>query len=174
MSLNIGARFENWFTNKDNYNNLLNNGPQCNFSFVNRPMSTVANEDRADFYQKSVLNIAESRIDNYDTNKNKKMEFSEYVTEQANIYQKLFNEKLDLSIKGMKEMLKQTFDNCDTNKDGSIDNEEMSSVFAYMDGNSSNGKLDGNISYRSAMGSNWTHPDMPEVLLNLKNFIFGK
>ena len=63
MSLNIGARFENWFTNKDNYNNLLNNGPQSNFSFVNRPMSTVANEDRADFYQKSVLNIAESRID---------------------------------------------------------------------------------------------------------------
>lgn len=174
MTINIGMRFENWVANSGNYQKLLNNQQVPDFTFIQDDMTKFSPDKKPAAYQKAVLNIAESRIANYDTNNNKKMEFDEYVTEQKKIYEKTFNEKLDLSIQGMKEMLKQIFDNCDTNHDGSIDNKEMAAVLAYMDGNSSGGTLDGTISYKSAMGSNWQHPDMPAVLLNLKNFIFGK
>lgn len=144
MSLNIGQKFENWCANPSNYNNTLNNHYVSDFDFLNQDMASVPPEKKPQVYKKAVLNIAESRISNYDANKNGKMEFDEYVKEQVTVYEKTFKEKLDLSIAGMKETLKQIFDNCDTNKDGSIDNHEMAAVFAYMDGNSnSEGKLDG-------------------------------
>lgn len=101
------------------------------------------------------------------------MEFDEYVKEQSNIYKKTFNEPLDLNILGMKEMLQGIFKNCDLNGDGSIDNKEMSAVFAYMDkADNSEGKIDGKIAYDSAIGTNWEHPDMPGVLKMLQNFLF--
>lgn len=173
MSLNIGNSFENWIANNSNYNKMLQNKHVDDFSFVNKDISKLKTSEKADYYQKEVLNLAQSRISNYDTNNNKKMEFIEYVQEQVNIYKKTFNEEIDLNIKGMKELLENTFKACDTNKDGSIDNKEMSAVFAYMDASSNEGKLDGKISYKSAMTTNWLHPDMPEVLKNLKSFIFG-
>ncbi len=174
MTLNIGMQFENWVANNGNYTKLLNNQSVPDFSFMKQDMKALPADKKSEAYQNAVLNIAQSRISNYDTNKNKKMEFDEYVKEQTNVYEKTFNEKLDLSISGMKEMLKKNFDNCDLNKDGSIDNQEMSAVFAYMDGSGDDGRLDGKISYSAAMGTNWSHPDMPDVLKTLKNFIFGK
>ena len=174
MTLNIGQRFENWVANNSNYNKLLSNQPVENFDFVNQDISKLPASQKPVIYRKSVLNIAESRISNYDKNNNKKMEFDEYVTEQQNVYQKTFNEQLDLNIAGMKELLKNTFDSCDLNKDGSIDNKEMSAVFAYMDSANNDGKLDGKISYKAAMTTNWTHPDMSKVLTTIKTFIFGE
>lgn len=174
MSANVGMRFENWVCDNNNYKKLLNNQQVPSFSFMDEDISKLPPENKPVAYQKAVLNIAESRIANYDANNNKKMEFDEYVTEQQKIYEKTFKEKMDLNIAGMKEMLKQIFDNCDTNRDGSIDNQEMAAVFAYMDGSGDDGKLDGKITYKSAMSSNWQHPEMPQVLLNLKKFIFGE
>lgn len=169
MLQSIGTNFENWICN--NYNNK----DVAKFRFTQEPMSSIPVEQKPDYYKKSVSNIAQSRIDNYDENKNGKMEFGEYVKEQIQIYEKIFKEKLDLSIKGMKEILKANFENCDTNGDGSIDNQEMAAVFAYMNAASnSEGKLDGEIGYNAAMGTDWSNSEIKNVLINLKNFIFGE
>ena len=173
MGLSIGMQFENWVANNGNYTKLLNNQSVPDFNFMQTDIKTLSAEEKPAAYQKAVLNIAESRISNYDTNKNNKMEFDEYVKEQTTVYEKTFNEKLDLSIQGMNEMLKKNFDNCDLNKDGSIDNQEMAAVFAYMDGSGDDGRLDGKITYQAAMGTNWAHPDMSNVLNTIKSFLFG-
>lgn len=174
MTNNIGMRFENWAANSENYQKMLAKKPVEQFNFIEHTdFSKTAPENKAKVYTEAVQNIAASRISNYDANKNQKMEFDEYVTEQSNIYKKTFNESLNLNIPGMKEALLGIFNNCDLNKDGAIDNQEMSAVFTYMDkADNSEGLIDGKISYDSAIGTNWAHPDMPGVLQMLKDFLF--
>lgn len=174
MTNNIGMRFENWAASSENYQKMLAKQPVEQFNFIeNTNFSKTAPENKAQVYTAAVQNIAASRISNYDANKNNKMEFDEYVSEQAAIYEKTFNEPLNLSIQGMKEMLRGIFNNCDLNHDGSIDNKEMSAVFAYMDkADNKEGLIDGKIAYDSAVGTNWGHRDMPGVLQMLKDFLF--
>ena len=174
MTNNIGMRFENWAASNENYQKMLAKKPVEQFNFVEKTdFSKTAPENKAKVYTEAVQNIASSRISNYDANKNQKMEFDEYVTEQSNVYKKTFNEEIDLSIPGMMKMLRGIFNNSDLNRDGSIDNKEMSAVFAYMDkADNKEGLIDGKIAYESAIGTNWGHPDMPEVLQMLKDFLF--
>lgn len=174
MTNNIGMRFENWAASNDNYQKMLAKKPVEHFNFIeNTDFSKTAPENKAKVYTEAVQNIASSRISNYDANKNNKMEFDEYVREQSNIYKKTFNEPLNLNTPGMKEMLQGIFKNCDVNNDGSIDNKEMSAVFAYMDkADNSEGKIDGKIAYDAAIGTNWGHPDMSGVLKMLQDFLF--
>lgn len=174
MTVNFGANFENWFASKDNYNKALNGQSVPDFNFMQVDIKTLPADKKGEAYKIDVLNIANSRIDNYDANNNGKMELSEYINEQKAIYEKMFNEQVDMSIPGMQDTFAQTFNNCDTNRDGSIDEKEMAAVFAYMDAAGNDGTMDGKISYESAFGTNWGHKDMPDVLKTYQKFIFGE
>ena len=79
MTLNIGMQFENWVANNGNYTKLLNNQSVPDFDFMKQDMKTLPADKKSAVYQKAVLNISQSRISNYDANKNSKMEFDEYV-----------------------------------------------------------------------------------------------
>ena len=174
MTVNFGSNFENWFASKENYNKALNGQNVPDFNFMKVDIKSLPADKKGEAYKIDVLNVAKSRIGNYDNNNNGKMELSEYVEEQKAVYQKMFNELVDMSIPGMQDTFKSSFSNCDTNKDGSIDNKEMAAVFAYMDAAGNDGTMDGKISYNTAIGTYWGNKDITDVLSTYKKFIFGE
>ena len=174
MTVNFGSSFENWFASKENYDKTLNGQSVPDFNFMKVDIKTLPAEKKGEAYKIDVLNIAQSRIANYDSNNNGKMELSEYVEEQKAVYQKMFNEQVDMNISGMQDVFNNSFANCDTNKDGSIDDKEMAAVFAYMDASGNDGTMDGKISYNAALGTDWGNKDITDVLSTYKKFIFGE
>ena len=88
VTVNFCSNFENWFASKENYNKALNGQNVPDFNFMKVDIKTLPADKKSEAYKIDVLNIAESRIGNYDTNNNGKMELSEYVEEQKAVYQK--------------------------------------------------------------------------------------
>ena len=86
----------------------------------------------------------------------------------------MFNEQVDMSIPGTHGTFNCSFSNCDTNKDGSIDNKEMAAIFAYMDAAGNDSTMDGKISYNAALGTDWNNKDITDVLSTYKKNIFGE
>ena len=83
----------------------------------------------------------------------------------------MYGQKLDMSNPQIQKLFKDYFTVTDLDKNGKITPEEFATSFAYMD-MGTDGKLDGEISYKDAIGTNWLHKDMPKVLQNIKGFLF--
>ena len=171
MGITIVQKFENWVSDKNNYTKLTTKGENSKFQFLDKNLSQVPSAQKASIYQQGVLNFAQSRIGLNDTDKNGSMNLKEYVSEQVRVYEKMYGQKLDMSNPQIQELFKKHFGVTDMDKNGEISSAELATTIAYMD-MGQDSKLDGEISYKDAIGTNWLHKDMPKVLQNIKGFLF--
>lgn len=157
--MNIGQRFETWVSEPNQ---------KEKFQFVDDNFASLSADKKPAAYKAALTKFSESRIANNDTNKNGKMELDEYIGEQKRLYTEIYGEAIDMNIKGMKQTITDSFNAGDIDKDGSIDKNEMKAVISYMDLNDDKEKLDGKITYESAMDTNWKQTDLPLVLAKLE------
>ena len=169
--MSIGMNYSNWVANKQNYDNALA-GKDTKFKYAE--LDGVPKKEQFATVQKALLNLAKSKIDKFDANKNGATDFNEYLAEQAAQSEQMFGEKVDYeSIPGMKEGMKAIFDMLDLNKDGKIDAKETATLTAYTDAQD-DGKINGELSYMSEikMAEAYQNPSFTGILKAWQNFLF--
>ena len=170
--MSIGMNYSNWVANKQNYYNALA-GKDTKFKYAE--LDGVPKKEQFATVQKALLELAKSRIEQFDANKNGATDFDEYLKEQSAQYEQMFGESVDIgSIPEMKNELKKIFDTLDLNKDGKIDAKETATLTAYTDGYDGDGKINGELSYVSMMqmAEAYKNPSFTGILKAWQNFLF--
>lgn len=150
ISVNSADAFDAWQNSKDNYEKVENGKKDEIETFQLFDYNAQAeNVEKA--YADSMRTFSQQYIDKYDKDDNGKMDFDEFVNMQEAAYEQLFGEKIDTTIPGVTDQLKDAFGqlsniNGEEGEDQFIDAEEYGAFLSVVDA-MDEGKMDGNINY---------------------------
>lgn len=174
----MGENYHNWAFNKDSYEKTWDyiahdskgDAPVKDFDFLGIDMTKVPAEKKAQTYTDGVLKFAQSSILNTNTdNDSTTLTFDEFFAEEKQDAQTLGIENLK------EENVRKAFDNMDLDGNGKIDVKERAAVIAYLDMDDQNGgKIDGKITHKSAVVTNFENTKIAEKLKEMYAFLFNQ
>lgn len=161
MSMSIGMNYENWVTNKANFENLQK-GKDGTFQYSTPTIGIP----------RGALALASSRIKVFDANKNGGMDYNEYLQKEALPAIKMFGPSILSELQPEDEaILKEHFSMLDANKDGLINPEELAVETIIAD--SLDGKLDGQVSFGKTQEMLLNYKQLTPAAINgFKNYYF--